>query len=472
MENFISDDRIHEGHRGRMRAKLKSYGQRIFDTYELLEMLLYNVVPYKDTNPIAKRLLHAFGDLDGVFSADKDELMSVNGIGERATEYINLVSGLSDIIGAEILPKRSARFDDYRSVGEYLVGYFSGLETKQTIAVFLDSSMRPIKIKKMCDEDFESGGVKAKPFVDEAIRTRAAVVITAHNHPFGPFYPTPGDRESNTLITEALAMAGVVHAEHYLVSGNSYAGMGSIKNFVNRLSQNAAIDGFIEGRDKFGGEVWTVRSSVDVDTKVEYDPTAPDYSDSYDYLASLLAYCTANNAGKIAELIMTKYLTIENAFSASYGELSALCGEGCAAYVKLLAYITSRRQTDKFRFGICHSKAEICDYLKALFIGESVEKTYLICFDKNGRTSGVHMLSEGTVNSSEILPRKAMEIAIDSSAIAVSLAHNHPFGTTKPSSDDVNITKHFISLFATCDIRLVDHFIIAGQLCDGINFDF
>ena len=471
MEKFISDDRIHEGHRGRMRAKLVSYGQRIFDTYELLEMLLYNVVPYKDTNPIAKRLLFAFGNLDGVFSADKEELMRVNGIGERAAEFIKLVYRLSEIIGAEILPKRSTKFADYQNVGEYLLGYFFEIESKQTIAIFLDSSMRPIKIKKMCDVDFESGGIKAKPFVDEAIRTRAAVVITAHNHPFGPFYPTPGDRESNTMITEALAMAGVVHAEHYIVSGDSYAGIGSLKNFANRLSQTAAIDGFIEGRDKFGGEVWTVRAGVDIDTIVKYDPVAPAYSDSFDYFASLLAYCIGKDSREKADLIMTKFLTVENAFSASFGELSALCGEKCAAYIKLLAYITSRRQTEKFRFGISHSKVEICDYLKALYIGESVEKTYLICFDKDGKTSGVHMLSEGTVNSSEILPRKAMEIAIGSSAATVSLAHNHPFGTTKPSSDDVNITKHFTSLFATCDIRLADHFIIAGQLCDSINFE-
>ena len=61
MEKFINDDRIHEGHRGRMRAKLLAHGQNIFDTYELLEMLLYHVIPYKDTNPVAKRLLYAFG---------------------------------------------------------------------------------------------------------------------------------------------------------------------------------------------------------------------------------------------------------------------------------------------------------------------------------------------------------------------------------------------------------------------------
>ena len=62
MENYIDDSRIHEGHRQRMRSKLLTHGQRIFDTYELLEMLLYHVIPYKDTNPISKRLLAAFGD--------------------------------------------------------------------------------------------------------------------------------------------------------------------------------------------------------------------------------------------------------------------------------------------------------------------------------------------------------------------------------------------------------------------------
>ena len=49
MEKFISDENIHDGHRCRMKAKLLSHGRSIFDTYELLEMLLYYVIPYKDT---------------------------------------------------------------------------------------------------------------------------------------------------------------------------------------------------------------------------------------------------------------------------------------------------------------------------------------------------------------------------------------------------------------------------------------
>ena len=100
MDKLLTDDQIYKGHRSRMRTKLLTHGQRIFDTYELLEMLLYIVVPYKDTKPIAKRLLALFGDLDGVFSASTEDLMQVNGIGERASEFISLVGGLTDVIGA------------------------------------------------------------------------------------------------------------------------------------------------------------------------------------------------------------------------------------------------------------------------------------------------------------------------------------------------------------------------------------
>ena len=66
MNKVLDDNHIHDGHRERMRSKLIIHGQKVFDTYELLEMLLYYTIPYKDTNPISKRLLFTFGGLDGV----------------------------------------------------------------------------------------------------------------------------------------------------------------------------------------------------------------------------------------------------------------------------------------------------------------------------------------------------------------------------------------------------------------------
>ena len=101
MSTASEDKNIHADHRSRMRSKLERYGGEIFDTYELLEMLLYYVIPYRDTNPISKRLLMRFGTLDGVLTAPTSELTEVTGIGECAAEYLHAVGRLSEVIGCE-----------------------------------------------------------------------------------------------------------------------------------------------------------------------------------------------------------------------------------------------------------------------------------------------------------------------------------------------------------------------------------
>ena len=263
MDKYIDDRNIHDGHRARMRAKLLEHGQRIFDTYELLEMLLYNVVPYKDTNPIAKRLLCAFGGLDGIFKAEKNELMTVSGVGERTADFLILVGGLSHIIGAEIPPKNPTNFRNYDNVGEFLVQFFSEVGEQCVVAFYLDNDMNLIEMKVMHHLDYESGGVRAKDFIDAAIRNHASVVISAHNHPHGPFYPTQGDRATNRAITEALEMVGLMHVEHYIVCGDSYAGIGSLKYFTKGFSQAPAINDFIDSRERTTGTMRTGTLALD-----------------------------------------------------------------------------------------------------------------------------------------------------------------------------------------------------------------
>lgn len=466
MKTYIDESRVHEGHRGRMRSKLLAHGQRIFDTYELLEMLLYNVIPCRDTNPIAKNLLYAFGDLNGVFSASAEELVGVSGIGSRAAELILAVGRLSDVIGAEIVDEGTS-FSDYESVGRYFVSHLSGVVDKQVLALYLDSSMRFIDMHKVYDLDYESGGVKPKPFVDGAILNHAAVVITAHNHPYGPFFPTPGDRATHTAISEALNAAGIVHAEHYIVSGDSFAGVGSLKTFTVKLSQMPRVSDFLDTRTRY-----------EEGLRLESDGAGGKLNDCHagynagdlDYFANLLSLSGVDNALAIAKRLLIKYRTIENTLSAPLSELIAATSEGTAGYIKLLAYLTSRRRTDAFAFGVKQSPAAIAEYLKALFIGESVEKTYLIGYDEKERVVGCELLGEGTVNASEIIPRKALEVAMRMSCSRVSVAHNHPFGTTAPSKDDLTLTQNFIALLTACEIEFVDHFIVAGQLCDTIIY--
>ena len=95
----------------------------------------------------------------------------------------------------------------------------------------------------------------------------------------------------------------------------------------------------------------------------------------------------------------------------------------------------------------------------------------LLTFDREDRVTGCHLLAEGTVCSSDVLPRKAVERALSSSAASVSIAHNHPFGSIRPSTDDVTMTEHFAGLFKSCDVTLKEHYIVTGQLAGTVFFE-
>ena len=247
---LLDDDGIHKGHRERMRRKFILHTGRTFDDYELLEMLLYSVIPYKDTNPIAKKLLLAFGGLKGVFSATKEELVEVPGIGESAAELILAAGRLINDNRADEKPSERC-FDDYRKTGEFWAEYFSSPEPRREVAAMLfDNKMNFISVKTFYEQDYASAAVKAEPFVEFALQNRASVVITAHTHPHGPLYPTIEDVATNNMITDALGAAGVLQAEHFVVVGKKYVGI--MNHLKNAFVQSPEISNFLESKERAG----------------------------------------------------------------------------------------------------------------------------------------------------------------------------------------------------------------------------
>ena len=246
MDKYVSDQHIHDGHRERMRSKLISHGQKIFDTYELLEMLLYYVIPYKDTNPIAKRLLMKFGSLDGVLSASKEELSAVPGIGDKAAELIRNVNYLKSVLGAEFCSTDDINYKDYDKAADCFINHFKGSKEYSVAAMVLDNNMNLIKFDTLYHTPFSSGAVQPKPFVDMVLDNKAAVLITAHNNPFGSTFPTPSDRETIDMLAGILKPMNVFYVEHYIVSGTSYSGI--MRRFAPRVTQSPELESFLAGK--------------------------------------------------------------------------------------------------------------------------------------------------------------------------------------------------------------------------------
>ena len=73
------------------------------------------------------------------------------------------------------------------------------------------------------------------------------------------------------------------------------------------------------------------------------------------------------------------------------------------------------------------------------------------------------ILFQGTLTSSAVFPREIIRKAFKYNAAALVMAHNHPSGNLKPSTDDIEVTKRVKLACETVDISLHDHLILAGK---------
>ena len=76
-----TENNIHKNHRERLRERAINSGFQDFHDHQVLELLLFYALPRIDTNDLAHSLIERFGSLEGVFKADRNELLSVSGVG-------------------------------------------------------------------------------------------------------------------------------------------------------------------------------------------------------------------------------------------------------------------------------------------------------------------------------------------------------------------------------------------------------
>ena len=448
MSSSLEEKNIHVGHRQRMRSKLLIHGSRIFDTYELLEMLLYYVIPYKDTNPTAKLLLKRFNSLPGVFGADADELTEVTGVGGRVAEYIHDLGELMTYIGGELPHESDMRLDSYDKVGNYFVNYFDSKTESSVVIMLLDNSMHLIATETLYDGvDYDSSAIKPEPFVTAVTKHRAALAITAHNHVYGPCYPTSGDRATDALITRSLTSVGIKHLEHYIVSGSQYIGV-----------SKTSISGLV-GRSDFSEFSKSEHACAEFDSGV-FSRHSRRISE---LLCKLLVPVIKEGSQECVCELIKKYGTVSNVFCTDAYVLSAEVGDNAALAIKLYAYLYGRSVTDSFVFGERTSRASVAAYFQGLYAGASVETVYVMLLDSEKRSISCEYVGEGTVNTSEILPRKIISQAMSAGASSVIIAHNHPLGIAEPSEDDVQLTASLATALSLVGKRLEYHVVVADH---------
>jgi DNA repair protein RadC len=206
----------------------------------------------------------------------------------------------------------------------------------------------------------------------------------------------------------------------------------------------------------------------------KYDRLGPENLSESDLLALLLRTGTTGlNVVELAESLLLQYGSLSALARASAAELQEIRGIGKEKAKILKAALEIGRRLVQENVGErprIASPEEAAAVLRERARSLDREVFWVLLLDiKNRLIAPPAEVSKGTLNSSLIHPREIFKPAIQYSAAAVILAHNHPSGDPSPSAQDVRITKKLMEAGRTMEINVLDHIIIGRKTREGAD---
>ncbi|MBU1215711.1 MAG: DNA repair protein RadC [Gammaproteobacteria bacterium] len=111
---------------------------------------------------------------------------------------------------------------------------------------------------------------------------------------------------------------------------------------------------------------------------------------------------------------------------------------------------------------VLNAPEAVRDCLRIHFAGREHECFVAMFLDAQHRLIATHELFRGTLTQTSVYPREVVKAALRENAAAVIFSHNHPSGVAEPSQSDQQLTTTLKNALALVDVRVLDHFIVAG----------
>jgi DNA repair protein RadC len=157
--------------------------------------------------------------------------------------------------------------------------------------------------------------------------------------------------------------------------------------------------------------------------------------------------------------------SLNGLFSATLTDFSVLNGLGPAKYAQLQAVLelAKRAISEELQSGVTlNSPHAVKQYLQLLLGSKPYESFVVLFLDVKNRLIASEELFRGTLTHASVYPREIVKASLAHNAASILLAHNHPSGNSEPSTADKTLTQALKQALALVDIRVLDHFIVAG----------
>jgi len=186
--------------------------------------------------------------------------------------------------------------------------------------------------------------------------------------------------------------------------------------------------------------------------------------------AELLAvFLRVGAAGKsavdLARELLLHFGSLTGLFAADAPVLMAMKGMGSAKYAQLqvVPELSRRALAESLQLpGGLETPSVVRGYLRLTLAPLAHEVFMCLFLDTRNRLIASEELFRGTLTHTAVYPREVARRALSHNAASVIVAHNHPCGSATPSQSDLQMTRLLARALDLIDVRLLDHFIVAG----------
>ncbi len=175
---------------------------------------------------------------------------------------------------------------------------------------------------------------------------------------------------------------------------------------------------------------------------------------------------TGKSAVDLGRDMVGHFGSLTGLFSATLDDFSRINGMGPAKFAQLQAVLELARRAlaEDLKAGVTlSSPTAVKQYLQLLLGNRGYESFAVLFLDVKNRLIASEELFRGTLTHTSVYPREVVKASLAQNAAAIILAHNHPSGSPEPSAADHTLTQALKQALALVDVRVLDHFIVAGR---------
>ena len=180
----------------------------------------------------------------------------------------------------------------------------------------------------------------------------------------------------------------------------------------------------------------------------------------------LYAFIPRVDTKPIAKELLARFGIVSGVLAAPPERLMEVkgVGETAASYIRAASLLLKHAAADQIADRpVISNWAALLNYVILALRHEKSEQARVLYLDRKNKLIADEIAGRGTVDHAPIYPREIARRALELSASAVILVHNHPSGDPTPSRADIDLTREIEKALAPLEIKVHDHLVVGAS---------